>query len=270
MNLCLLFHCLCESYDQLPEREQELFVSLSDLQSMIVDLKDRGFDFGPLDHPGSKTATITFDDGYYNNAMFESFAQSHGVPYLVFVSAYYSKTGEIYPWFQEHGPGYSGVRFPDYYEYFKDERNITDVHTADDAIRPMSLAELDIMNQSDLAEIGCHGFYHQPLSEDYQHYLGQERDLAMDYFKEHLGIEPRYFSLANGAYTKRVMQELFETFDRVFTIDGRPYRRRAKVVHRITLLNPSTAGSLVDQIDRHLKPIRQMRRAVRSFTRMRL
>ena len=26
MNLCLLFHCLCESYDDVPERVQDLFV----------------------------------------------------------------------------------------------------------------------------------------------------------------------------------------------------------------------------------------------------
>ena len=134
----------------------------------------------------------------------------------------------------------------------------------------MTFAELCSVNESDLAEIGCHGYYHQPLSEEYERYLSQERDLAMECLQDGLGIKPRYFSLANGAYTKRVMSELLQTFDRVFTIEGRPYRRNAQVVHRITLLNPVTAGPLVDQIDRHLKPLRQIRRAVRSFTRMRL
>jgi peptidoglycan/xylan/chitin deacetylase (PgdA/CDA1 family) len=254
----------------MPDREQELFVSLADLETMIEELKRRGFSFGPLDHPGPKTATITFDDGYYNNVQFEKLARSHNVPYLVFVSAYYCLTGNVYPWFQEQGPGYSGVRFSDYYEYFADGQNSQSPMVADDLIRPMTFDELSSLNGSELAEIGCHGYYHQPLSEEFEQYLGQERDLAMECLQDGLGIKPRYFSLANGAYTKRVMSELLETFDRVFTIEGRPYRRNAEVVHRITLLNPLTAGPLVNQIDRHLKPLRQMRRAVRSFTRMRL
>ena len=133
----------------------------------------------------------------------------------------------------------------------------------------MAFGATDLETQDQAPEIGCHGYYHQPLSEDYEQYLGKERDLAMTSLKDGLGIKPRYFSLANGAYTKRVMHELLETFDRVFTIEGRPYRRDSKVIHRITLLNPTTAGPLVQQIDRHLKPLRQIRRAVRSFTRMR-
>lgn len=270
MNLCLLFHCLCESYDGMPEREQELFVSLPDLEAMIVELTRRGYSFGTLDQLGSKTATITFDDGYYNNVLFEKLSKSYDIPYFVFVSAYYILTGNIFPWFQEGRPEYSGLEFIDYFEYFADTQNIQSSGAGDDMIRPMTFAELDTLNKSELVEIGCHGFYHQPLSEDYERYLGQERDLAMACLQDSLAIKPRYFSLANGAYTKRVMHELLETFDRVFTIEGRPYRRNSDVVHRITLINPMIAGPLVQQIDRHLMPLRQMRRVVRSFTRMRL
>ena len=54
---------------------------------------------------------------------------------------------------------------------------------------------------------------------------------------------------------------------KVFTIEGRPYRRRSSFVDRITLLNPTTAGPLTEQIDRHLKPLRQIRRVVSSFAR---
>jgi len=235
------------------------------MEAMIEELKKRGFSFGRLDDTSRKTITVTFDDGYYNNILFEKLAQSHDVPYLMFTSAYYNQSGNMYPWFQSHGGDYSGHKFPDYYEYFSDSRNAQEPGTEDDLVRPMTFAELDELNRSDLVEIGCHGYFHQPLSQPYEQYLSSERDLAMACLKDGLSITPRYFSLANGAYTKRVMSELLESFERVFTIEGRPYRRRSSVVDRITLLNPTTAGPLTEQIDRHLKPLRQIRRTVRSF-----
>ena len=269
MKLCLLFHCLCESYDEVPDHGQDMFVTLADIQTMIEELSARGYSFGSLDNPGSQTVTITFDDGYYNNLLFGSLAQSYGIPYLIFISAYYNLTGEAFPWFLNKGHGYSDPHLFDYYQHYGEARQHHDPVAADQIVRPMTFSELDSLKQSALVEIGCHGYYHQPLSGAHERYLEQERDLALACLEDGLGIKPRYFSLANGMYTKRVVRELLKTFDRVLTIDGRPFHRNDQLVHRITLLNPEIAGPLIQQVDRHLNPLRKVRRAVRTFARTR-
>ena len=268
MSLCLLFHCLCESYDDIPAFGQELFVSTPDLRSMIEELSDRGYRFGPLEDPGRNTVSITFDDGYYNNVLFGDLAQSYSVPYLIFLPAYYNQSGDPFPWFSNNGQRYEDIHLFDYYENYDELRRSQGGEAPEDLVRPMTFAELATMGESDLVEFGCHGYYHQPLSQEYEHYVGQERDLGMRSLQENLGIKPRYFSLSNGMYTKGVVQELLWTFDRVLTIEGRPFRSHDRIIHRITLSNPNVSGPLVQQIDRHLKPLRQLRRAVRTFSRM--
>ena len=87
------------------------------MEAMIEELKKRGFSFGRLNDTSRKTVIVTFDGGYYNNILFEKLARSRDVPYLVFTSAYYNQTGNMFPWFQSQGD-YSGHKFADYYEYF--------------------------------------------------------------------------------------------------------------------------------------------------------
>lgn len=270
MNLCLLLHCVCESYQEIPDYGQDLFVSLPDLQSMIEELSARGYTFSSLDASGPNNVSLTFDDGYYNNVLFDPLAQSHGVPYLIFVPAYYNLTGEPYPWFAHNGQNYSDVHLFDYYQLNRQERPISDESEANWLTRPMTFHELDDLGRSGLAEIGCHGYYHQALSKTYEKYRHQEQELGMACLQENLGITPRYFGLANGMYTKRVVHELLKTFDKVLTIEGRPYRSNDRVIHRLTLLNPQIAGPLVAQIDRQLMGVRRIRRAIRTFTKMHL
>jgi len=270
MKLCLLFHCLCASYEDVSGFQPELFVSLDDLEDMILEMKGRGFNFGPLDQDGNRTATISFDDGYYNNVLFGPLAKEYAIPYLLFISAYYCKSGAVYPWFLNDGPPDAGTLTFDYYQHFENLSDAPHPEDTDESVRPMSFLEVRDLLDSDLAEIGCHGYYHQPLTQEFEHFMRPERDRSMDCLYDALGVKPRYYSFANGAYTKGVLKELLETFERVFTIEGRAYHRDSKVIHRITLLNPTVAGPLVQQIDQHLKPLRQMRRAVRSFSRLHL
>jgi peptidoglycan/xylan/chitin deacetylase (PgdA/CDA1 family) len=268
MKLCLLFHCLCESYDELPAYSQEMFVSIPDMRTMIEGLSDRGYRFGSLDDAGTNTVTITFDDGYYNNVLFADLAQSYGIPYHISVSAYYNLTGELYPWFLNNGQHYSDAHLIDYYKQYDDLRRASGPESKTWLTRPMSFPELETAVASGLADIGCHGYYHQPLSKDFEQYVHQEQDLALSCLNEHLGIKPKYFSLANGMYSKTVVRELENSFERIFTIEGRPYSRGDRMIHRLNLLSPMVAGPLIQQIDRHLKPLRQIRRRVRSFNRM--
>ena len=55
MNLCLCFHCLCESYDEVTGEAQELFVSLADMRELIERLLERGYRFSSVDDPGGDT-----------------------------------------------------------------------------------------------------------------------------------------------------------------------------------------------------------------------
>lgn len=267
MNLCLLFHCVCESYEKIPDYGQDLFVSLTDLQAMIEELSARGYTFGPLDAPGPNNVSVAFDDAYYNNVLFDPIAQSYGIPYLVFVPAYYNLTGEMYPWFTNNGQDYSDVHLFDYYRCNQSNNIVNNGSGGDWATRPMTFKELGDLTRSGLAEIGCHGYYHQPLSKAFEKYRGQEQELGMACIQEQLGITPRYFALANGMYTKRVVGDLLKNFDKVLTIEGRPHQRNDRVVHRLTLLSPQIAGPLLDQIDRQVTRLRRVRRAIRTFTK---
>jgi len=132
----------------------------------------------------------------------------------------------------------------------------------------MTFEELNELKGESRLEIGCHGYYHQPLSKNFEKYLAPERDLAMASLDQQLGVQPRYFALANGLYTKWVARELLRTFDRVFTIAGIPFRPKDRVVHRFSLVNPNLGGPLLQQIDRSLNPTRQIKRRVRTARRM--
>ena len=59
----------------------------------------------------------------------------------------------------------------------------------------MTFDELKMMTANGLAEIGCHGYYHQPLSERFERYLQQEQSLALSVLQDRLAINPRYYSL---------------------------------------------------------------------------
>jgi peptidoglycan/xylan/chitin deacetylase (PgdA/CDA1 family) len=132
----------------------------------------------------------------------------------------------------------------------------------------MDFNDLKKMLGDGLSEIGCHGYYHQPLSEKYQDRTQSELDLGFNALHENLQVNPRYYALANGMYTRPVIKQLLNTFDRVLTIDGRPFGKRQRVVHRMSLINPEIAGPLVGQIDKSLNPARQLKRAVRIMRKM--
>ena len=55
----------------MPEHGQELYVSLSDMETLCEQLLERGYKFTGPDDPSSNTVTVTFDDGYYNNTLFQ-------------------------------------------------------------------------------------------------------------------------------------------------------------------------------------------------------
>ena len=269
MKLCLLFHCLCESYEEAPQQGRELFVSLSDAQAMVEQLLERGYRFSPLEDSSPDTVTVTFDDGYYNNILFSEVSRSYNIPYIIFVSAYYVLSGEGFPWFLVEGEDYARMHEFDYYNQRGGLQAVAQAaKRVSDLTRPMTFKELEVLRSAGQVEIGCHGYYHQPLSGKYEMYTKQETDLALSALDENLGIRPRYFGLANGMYTRNVVRELLKVFERVCTSDGRPFRTGDKVIHRLSLINPNTGGPLVQQIDRSLTPIRQIRRAIRTAGRL--
>ena len=243
------------------------------MAQMIEEMSRRGYRFSNLEDPSPKTVTITFDDGYYNNRLFKELAQRYEIPYLIFVSSYYAQSSKGFPWMEVDGATYAGMHDFDYYQYFahgqesSGSRKVKTAPASDDQ-RPMSFKDLKELLSDGLSEVGCHGYYHQPLSEKYQHHLQNERNLGFNALQENLEVSPRYYALANGMYTRQVVKQLLETFDRVLTIDGRPYRPRHRVIHRMSLINPEIGGPLTAQIDRSLNPARQLKRAVRIMRRL--
>lgn len=268
MKLCLLLHCLCESYDEIPHHGKDLFVSVSDMRTLAEELLTRGYKFAPPDDPAPDTVTLTFDDGYYNNYLFREIASSYSIPYTIFVSAHYVLSGEGFPWFMNDGKSYSRLHDFDYYSDYDSLRARRGDEQPSPTHRPLSIAELRDLASTGLMEVGCHGYYHQPLSSKYRKYLPRERDLALEGLDKSLGLKPRYYAMANGLYTRSVVRELLKTFDRVFTSDGRPTKPRDRVIHRLNLVNPNIGGPLVRQIDKHLMALRQLKRTVRTTRRL--
>ena len=268
MKLCLCFHCLCESYDGLTGAAQELFVSLADMRDMIEQLSGRGYRFSTVDDPADNTVAITFDDGYHNNLLFAELAQQYEIPYVVFVSAYYTQSGEGFPWFKAEGLSYADMYKFDYYAHHEEASRQPTPPRDNSPSRPLTIDELSYLTSTGLAEIGCHGYYHQPLSKGFENYLGQEMSLSLSFLDHELGTKPRYYALANGMYTRQVVQELLKSFTKVFTIEGMPYRTKDSVVHRMSLISPNVSGTLVEQIDRSMNFARQLKRTVRTRRRM--
>ena len=106
------------------------------------------------------------------------------------------------------------------------------------------------------------------MSKGFEGYLEQEKSLALSVLDRELGAKPRYYALANGMYTGKVVRKLLRSFTKVFTIEGLPYRPKDKVVHRISLTSPSTSLSLMEQIDTATYLPRRLKRAVRARRRM--
>jgi hypothetical protein len=262
MKLCLCFHCLCESYEEIPSFGQELFVSTADMQDLIEQLLDRGYSFTSPDDEAPDTVSVTFDDGYYNNHLFGELSVRYQIPYLIFVSFHYASSGVEYPWMAEGGTGYADTTGFDFYEFYANEEGNGPADSRP-YTRPMSMEELKELKDSSPLQVGCHGYYHQALSNRFEKYLLPEQNMGLKASEEQFGIRPNYYALANGIYTRRVMHELLESFDKVFTIDGRPFRSKDRVVHRLNLVNPHFGGPLIDQIDWHLNPLRQLKRSVR-------
>jgi peptidoglycan/xylan/chitin deacetylase (PgdA/CDA1 family) len=238
------------------------------MREMIERFLARGYTFSNMEDPADNTVSITFDDGYANNLLFSDLAQQYDIPFVVFVSAYYNQSGEGFPWLKADGQSYVQMHRFDYYA-FHEERGENRSPTLDASPeRPMTFDELSTLAGKGLAEIGCHGFYHQPLSKEFEKYAPQEQSLAMSMLDERLGEKPRYYALANGMYTGRVVRQLLKTFTKVFTIDGMAYRRNDKVIHRLSLTNPNISGPLYDQIARSMYFPRQIKRAIRVKSRL--
>ena len=156
----------------------------------------------------------------------------------------------------------------DYYSHHLEKPNNLAVTLDTSPERPMTYDELSILSNTGLAEIGCHGYYHQPLSKEFERYTEQEQSLSMSVFAENLGMSPRYYALANGMYTKRVVRHLLQTFTKVLTIDGTAFRPNDKVIHRLSLTNPRLSGSLSEQVAKSMRFARQARRIIRSKRRL--
>lgn len=239
-------------------------MSVDDMRSMVDQLSARGYKFTSLDDPSPNTVTVTFDDGYHNNTLFDDLSRSMGVPYIIFVSAYYTLSGEPYPWLADGGQNYHQMHNFDFYARLSSKTNEAQMEQACSWDRPMNFDELAALSSSELMEVGCHGYYHQPLSETFEKYLDQELDSSMSLFQEKLAVQPRYFALPNGIYNKQVVRRLLNTFDKVLTIDGMPFKSSDRVVHRVNLTNPNISGPLIQQIDKNLILLRQLRRAFRT------
>jgi len=262
MKLCLLLHCLCKSYRDIPDECTELFVSVEDVKQLVDQLTSRNYQFTLLDDAAPNTITFTFDDGYFNNVLFEEISTAYNIPFLVFISAYYNHSGNNFPWFVPELHKFYTKPSANYYMNIDEVSNDSYQNTTNDTVRPFTPDELRTLINNNNVEIGCHGYYHQALSTRFHDHVMSERDQCVAFIQEELGVSPNYFAMPSGIYTKYVVNTLLESFDKVLTSDGIPFKNTNRIIHRLNLLNPISGGPLIDQIDRHISLLRRAKRTI--------
>ncbi len=266
-HICLLFHSLREG-GIAPAIHPELSVELSQVETLILQLKEEGFHFClPWEGAGQKkTCSITFDDGYFNNTLFLSLAEKYHIPFIIFVSTFnvVSQMPFIWDIMKLKGIddwGFARKNYLDMYEQFKphDFESLMQF-----SHRPFTSEELLSFSVNPNVYLGLHTHSHQPLVGDYVDHVDWELDTNLEYLKAFKNILPKDVALPNGMYTQETIKKLRRRFDRIYTIQGGGFSLGASIINRISLINPHFGGDLMLQITKSFSFKRKILRNLKN------
>ena len=88
-NICLVIHCIRQKSSPEPQIHRELFISRSDIENLIINLKEEGYCFklpGNIGQSDGPVCSLTFDDGYFNNQDFLEVAEKYNIPFILFLT----------------------------------------------------------------------------------------------------------------------------------------------------------------------------------------
>lgn len=266
-HLALLFHCIIQDEDEVPATNPELFVPIGKIEELIVELKSRGHVFQLPDDTSHSlpTATISFDDGYFNNSLFLSLAEKYKIPFILFVASYniLHQTPFIWDLWPVINNKYQFNNVLENYASFYEKLSPSEKETLwNSHYRPFTCDELKNFSRSKYVSLGLHTHTHQPLFKMPIDSLKQEIAENENFLRQFEGPRLRDFSLPCGEYDRQSMAYLESKFDRIYTIKGGSYHPSRKIINRISLINPKIGGSLMSQIDRSFSLKNRLKRAL--------
>jgi len=248
-------HCIRDKSAPEPIAHRELFIHISEVETLIRNLKQEGYRFalpGDIGQSDGLVCSLTFDDGYFNNRYFLEVAEKYGVPFILFLTSYnvihqIPFIWDIWEATRTEKWRTSSADYRNLYENLNpNEKNLLN----NDSHRPFTQEELDAFAAHPFVYLAPHGHTHQPMVGNYLEVMDAEIDNNLDFLSRYANILKKDFSLPCGLYTGRVKKRLLAHFERIYTIDGGDFLPGDRVIHRISLINPDFGGPLMEQIKR--------------------
>ncbi|WP_127717836.1 polysaccharide deacetylase family protein [Halobacteriovorax sp. HLS] len=264
-NLCLLFHCIKKETSDYSQVNPSLYISLDEMDDLLGQLKNRGYEFTlPGKSKEHSSCSITFDDGYSNNILFLDLAKKYKIPFILFLSSYYSENQVPYIWdlmkFHKHNT-WSFYK-DDYYESLKSLSTNQKMDLMDDSHRPLTIDEIHALDAEDEFYLAPHTHTHQPFYGNFEERSDEEIHKNLKFLKQFKSLIETEFSFPCGISSSKKRKELKNKFERIYTVDGGTYNKDDRVINRISLTSPKYAGPLLDQIENQLKWIYKVKRWV--------
>lgn len=233
-HLSLLIHCLCDKNEKSqPIANHELYIQIDDLESFIQNKIQEGYKFclpfEAYQYPGP-SLSFSFDDGQLNNKLFLPLAEKYKIPFIVFISSYYSQNQEPFPWDLS---------------IVKDKKTLM----TQEGHKPFSAEELKKVMECKWMYVAPHGHTHKPFN----HLSSQEMSTEIEKNLAFLENFPRVlrddFAFPNGHFTSQSLKWVLRHFKRAYTIEGAK-ASTSELIHRVSLINPKYGGDFEKQINR--------------------
>jgi hypothetical protein len=268
-HICLVLHCLRQT-EAAPDVHPELSIPLSELEALILELKQQNFEFClPQDakNYSGKTCSFTFDDGYFNNQLFLKLAERYKIPFILFVSSYniINKIPFIWDYMMNKKIQEWGFAKKDYRNIYSEIAKSDFQSLMTENHRPFTPEELLSFNQNTFAYLGLHTHSHQPLVgrfiDNAQFELEENRQFLKSYPKALL----QDLALPNGLYDRKTLNILRGSCSRSYTIRGGGFSPDSNIISRISLINSTYGGKLITQIEKSFSVKRKLLRIIESL-----
>ena len=254
-NICLLIHCIHEKNSPEPLVHRELFISLTDIEDLMISLKDEGYCFklpGNIGQSDGPVCSLTFDDGYSNSRHFLEVAEKYDIPFILFLTSY--NVIHQVPFIWDIWEATRAEKWPissaDYRKLYESLNSNERDLLYNGSHRPFTQEELSMFAAHPLVHLAPHGHTHQPMVGKYLKRLEVEIDNNLTFLAKYENTLKDDFSLPCGLYTKHTQKKLLARFKRIYTIDGGGFLPDDLVIPRISLINPDYGSPLREQIKR--------------------
>jgi peptidoglycan/xylan/chitin deacetylase (PgdA/CDA1 family) len=255
-NLCLLFHCIKNDCNDYAQANPSLYISLKEIEDLLQALINKGYNFSlPGKGNESSACSITFDDGYSNNRLFLPLAKKYKVPFLLFLSSYYSQNQVPYIWdlMEFHKKDSWSFYKDDYYKSLNTLSLEQKNSLMDEAHRPLTTEEIKKLDLEEEFFLASHTHTHQPFFGSFEENSENEINQNISYLEQFDSFISTEFSFPCGISSRSKRKELLSKFKRIYTVDGGSYKQEDRVINRISLTSPRYSGPLLQQIENQLK-----------------